>query len=133
MSTPKLFTPINVGSCCLQHRIVLAPLTRCRAYKTHVHSDIAIEYYKQRASTPGTLLITEATFISPQAGGFDNVPGVWDEAQVAAWKKVRAISSQGLTISQRYVAIDCRCCPFATFVHLPPTLGSWTRRGSCHP
>jgi NADPH2 dehydrogenase len=45
-------------------------------------------YYTQRGSSPGTLLITEATFISPQAGGYDNVPGIWSEAQIFAWKKV---------------------------------------------
>lgn len=46
------------------------------------------EYYAQRGSTPGTLLISEGTFVSPQAGGFEFVPGLWDPAQLAAWKKV---------------------------------------------
>lgn len=48
------------------------------------------DYYAQRASTPGTLLITEATFIAPQAGGMPNVPGIYNEAQIAAWKEVTA-------------------------------------------
>jgi NADPH2 dehydrogenase len=46
-----------------------------------------VDYYAQRASTPGGLLITEATFIAPRAGGYDNVPGIWDEC-VEDWKKV---------------------------------------------
>ena len=88
MSLPKLFTPVKVGAVTLQHRVVLAPLTRVRANKNHVHSDLAVEYYKQRGSTRGTLLITEATFIAPQAGGILNAPGIYSDEQIAAWKKV---------------------------------------------
>ncbi|EPS98178.1 NADH flavin oxidoreductase/NADH oxidase, partial [Fomitopsis schrenkii] len=91
MSTPvvpKLFQPIKVGQHWLGHRVVLAPLTRNRANKDHVHGDLAAEYYSQRATLPGTLLITEATFISPQAGGYDYVPGIWNDDQVAGWKRV---------------------------------------------
>jgi NADPH2 dehydrogenase len=91
----KLFQPIKVGSLELNHRIVMAPLTRFRADKEHVHGSLAVEYYAQRASTPGTLLITEATYIASQAGGMDNVPGVWSDAQIEAWKKVRFISPGG--------------------------------------
>lgn len=85
---PKLFTAIRVGTADLQHRVVLAPLTRFRAHKDHVHSKLAIEYYRKRAAVPGTMLITEATFIAPQAGGYSNVPGIWNDAQIAAWKSV---------------------------------------------
>ncbi|VDB93775.1 unnamed protein product [Peniophora sp. CBMAI 1063] len=87
-TTPKLFQPMKVGNTDLKHRIVLAPLTRFRADDNHVHTDLAIEYYAQRASSPGTLLITEATFIAPQAGGYPNAPGIWNDAQIAAWKKI---------------------------------------------
>ena len=86
---PTLFTPLQVGQALLQHRIVLAPLTRFRADNDHVHTDLAVEYYRQRASTPGTLLISEGTFIAPQAGGYPNVPGIWNEEQIAAWTKAR--------------------------------------------
>ncbi|KAH9945554.1 NADH:flavin oxidoreductase/NADH oxidase [Amylocystis lapponica] len=99
MSTPpipKLFQPIKVGTVELAHRVVLAPLTRFRADDAHVHSDLAAEHYAQRGSTPGTLLISEATFISPQAGGYPRVPGIWNDAQTAAWKRVTdAVHAQG--------------------------------------
>lgn len=91
MASSKLFSPIQVGKALLQHRVVLAPLTRFRAHADHVHSDVAIEYYAQRANVPGSLLITEGTFPSPQAGGMRNVPGIWSEAQIAAWKPVRSV------------------------------------------
>ena len=72
----------------LAHRIVLAPLTRYRADIAHVPTDIMAEYYAQRASVSGTLLITEATFIAAKAGGYEQVPGIWSDAQVEGWKKV---------------------------------------------
>jgi NADPH2 dehydrogenase len=66
----------------------MAPLTRQRANKDHVHGELAKTYYAQRSSVPGTLLITEATFIAPQAGGYANVPGIWNDAQIAGWKEI---------------------------------------------
>ncbi|EDR03120.1 uncharacterized protein LACBIDRAFT_191617 [Laccaria bicolor S238N-H82] len=86
----KLFQPIAIGFNTLQHRVVLTPLTRFRATKkTHVPINPLVKtYYSQRSSTPGTLLITEATFIAPQAGGYDNVPGIWSQEQIAAWKEI---------------------------------------------
>ncbi|KDQ07581.1 hypothetical protein BOTBODRAFT_166837 [Botryobasidium botryosum FD-172 SS1] len=87
-TSPKLFQPLKVGEIKLQHRVVMAPLTRYRADDQHVHSDIGLEYYTQRASTPGTLLITEGTIISKEAGGYANAPGIYTEDQIAAWKKI---------------------------------------------
>ena len=85
---PKLSDPIKIGPSQLAHRMVMAPLTRVRADDNHVHLPIAKEYYGQRASVPGTLIITEATFISPSASGMPNAPGIWNADQVAAWKGV---------------------------------------------
>lgn len=87
--TSILFKPVKVGDLTLKNSIVLAPLTRTRATKAHVHRDLAVKYYAQRASYPGTLLISEGSFIAAKAGGLSNVPGIWNDEQIAAWKKVR--------------------------------------------
>ncbi|KAG9030790.1 hypothetical protein FRB95_003549 [Tulasnella sp. JGI-2019a] len=84
---PALFTPLQLGDIKLQHRVVYAPLTRLRANDDHVHEEIAAEYYAQRTS-PGGLLITEGTFISEEAGGVPNVPGIWNDDQISGWKRV---------------------------------------------
>ncbi|KAI0058162.1 FMN-linked oxidoreductase [Artomyces pyxidatus] len=95
-STSKLFQPATIGDLTLGHRVVMAPLTRFRANKDHVMGPMNQEYYEQRAGAPGTLIISEGTFISPQSGGFPNVPGIWNEAQIAGWKKiVDAVHSKG--------------------------------------
>ena len=87
-SPNKMFQPIRVGNLTLSHRVVLAPLTRFRNDNAHVPTDMMVEYYAQRASVPGTLLITEATLVSPRSGGYGYVPGIWSDAQVEGWKKV---------------------------------------------
>lgn len=66
----------------------MAPMTRYRADDDHVPTDMMLTYYAQRASTPGTLIITEGTIISPRAGGCDNAPGIWSKEQIEAWRKV---------------------------------------------
>lgn len=92
----KLFQPLQVGNNALQHRLVMAPLTRYRASDDHVQLDFVPEYYAQRASVPGTLIITEATFISARASGYPNIPGIYNAAQIAAWKKVtEAVHAKG--------------------------------------
>ncbi|KAK7024803.1 FMN-linked oxidoreductase [Favolaschia claudopus] len=111
---PKLFTPIQLNSDIqLQHRVVHAPMTRFRVDgETGVILPIVKEYYTQRASTPGTLLISEGTVFAKKGGGvyipftpenagrFTGVahgawPGMWSAEQAAAWKEVtQAVHSQ---------------------------------------
>ena len=88
-SNPKLFQPIRVGTANLQHRVVMAPMARFRADAQYVNGPLALEYYKQRTTVPGTLAITEGTIIAAQAGGIRNVPGIWSDEQISGWLKVR--------------------------------------------
>ncbi|KAI9432674.1 hypothetical protein H4582DRAFT_2061507 [Lactarius indigo] len=85
---PKLFQPIQVGNLNLQHRVVMAAVKRARADDRYVPGALGLEYYKQRTSTPGTLAITEGTFIALHAGGAANVPGIWNDEQIAGWKAI---------------------------------------------
>lgn len=67
----------------------MAPLTRLRANKDHVPIlPLVKEYYLQRALSPGTLLISESTYISLEASGMDNAPGLFTQEQLKAWKQV---------------------------------------------
>lgn len=86
--THNAFKAIKVGNLNLENRVVLAPLTRFRNTETHVPTPVMADYYEQRSRSPGSLLITEATFIHGAAGGYDYAPGIWSEEQVAAWKTV---------------------------------------------
>ncbi|KAI8100087.1 uncharacterized protein BX664DRAFT_290598 [Halteromyces radiatus] len=86
-TTSALFTPIKIGQHLLKHRVVLPPMTRMRADDHGNPTEQYAEYYKQRA-TPGGLLLTEATAISPSAGAFPHTAGIYTNDQIAAWKKV---------------------------------------------
>jgi N-ethylmaleimide reductase len=83
---PALFSPTAIGAIDVANRIAMAPLTRSRADMEGVHSDLAVEYYRQRA-TAG-LIITEATNISRQGRGYAFTPGIYTDAHVAAWSRV---------------------------------------------
>ncbi|KAJ5615661.1 hypothetical protein N7537_000775 [Penicillium hordei] len=92
----KLFTPLRVGRVELSNRIAMAPMTRFRADDNYTPLPFVKEYYAQRASVPGTLLISEATSIAARAGGYPNAPGIYNDAQIAAWKEVTdAVHAKG--------------------------------------
>lgn len=84
--TTDLFSPVTLGTIEAANRIVMAPMTRSRAGEDGVPKDMHVAYYRQRASAG--LLITEGTNISPQGRGYAGTPGIWNDAQVAGWKKV---------------------------------------------
>lgn len=79
-----LFKPLTIGNLTLRNRIIMAPLTRCRAGEGRVPTPLMTQYYEQRASAG--LIITEATSISPMGVGYPNTPGIWSEEQIEGWK-----------------------------------------------
>jgi hypothetical protein len=94
MTTPDLFSPYDLGPVTLSNRIVMAPLTRNRAGPGFVPGDLAVEYYRQRA-TAG-LIIAEATQISQQGQGYQDTPGIYSPAQVEGWRRVTdAVHAEG--------------------------------------
>jgi len=83
---PSLFDPVQMGDIALPNRIVMAPLTRNRAVAGLQPGELAVEYYRQRA-TAG-LIIAEATQISAMGQGYLDTPGIYSPEQVAAWREV---------------------------------------------
>jgi N-ethylmaleimide reductase len=81
-----LFSPIVLGALELPSRIVMAPLTRCRASAGNVPNALNAEYYRQRASAG--LIISEATQVVPEGQGYPTTPGIHSDAQVAGWRTI---------------------------------------------
>lgn len=93
----SLFTPLKAGAFTLKNRVVLAPLTRCRASAGRVPNAMMRDYYVKRASAG--LMISEATAVTPMGVGYPDTPGIWSEAQVAGWKEItNAVHAAGGTI-----------------------------------
>ncbi len=84
MQNHKLFNPTTLKSLKLKNRIVMAPMTRCRAIG-NIPNELMATYYAQRAGAG--LIITEGTSPSPNGLGYARIPGVYDQEQVEGWKK----------------------------------------------
>lgn len=83
----NLFSTYQLGPYVLKNRIVMAPLTRCRADAvTRVPTPMMTTYYEQRASAG--LIITEATVIAAQGVGYPATPGIYSAEQISAWKNI---------------------------------------------
>jgi N-ethylmaleimide reductase len=85
MKEYKLFTAKKVGVIELYNRMVMAPMTRCRAIG-NVPNELMAEYYQQRSAAG--LIITEGTSPSPNGLGYARIPGIFSKEQVEGWKKV---------------------------------------------
>ncbi|KAJ9216911.1 hypothetical protein DTO166G4_1371 [Paecilomyces variotii] len=110
-----LFKPLRLGSLNLEHRVVLAPLTRMRGTKesdgVFVPNDLSVEYYSQRASKGGFML-TEATPISRYCAGYPGVPGIFTASQIAGWKRVTdAVHAKGAYIFCQLWHVGRASCP----------------------
>ena len=102
----RLFEPLRLGHLTLNHRVVMAPLTRLRADENHVPQPMSVKYYEQRASVPGTFIISESTQVSLDAGGGGHAPGIFTNAQIQAWKRITgAVHARGSYIFLQLVAL----------------------------
>ncbi|USI73515.1 alkene reductase [Sphingomonas morindae] len=91
----KLFTPFAAGALSLDHRVVMAPLTRMRSDPGDRPNALMKEYYSQRASRGG-LIISEATPIARQGYGYAGAPGIYDDAQIEGWQAITdAVHAKG--------------------------------------
>ena len=89
MTTSTLLQPTTLGTMPLRNRLVMNPMTRCRADAEGVVGSLVAEYYAQRASAG--LIVTEGIAPSPNDKGYARIPGLWSDAQVAAWQEVTGV------------------------------------------
>nr|WP_295926350.1 hypothetical protein [uncultured Dyadobacter sp.] len=85
MNDKQIFDRYQLGGIELTNRLVMAPMTHSRSNNPgNVATELTAKYYQQRASAG--LIITEGTFISPEAVGIINVPGIYTSQQVRGWR-----------------------------------------------
>ncbi|HLQ78674.1 MAG TPA: alkene reductase [Terriglobia bacterium] len=94
MPDVNLFTPGRINGFETSNRMFMAPMTRSRANAGAVPSELAIEYYSQRA-TAG-LILTEGTAPAAAGLGYARTPSIHSPEQIAAWKKITdAVHARG--------------------------------------
>jgi N-ethylmaleimide reductase len=81
-----LFSQYKLGDIKLSNRMVMAPMTRCRAIEGNIPNPLSITYYVQRVRAG--LIISEGSQVSPQGVGYVRTPGIYSSEQVAGWRKV---------------------------------------------
>ncbi|WP_299128642.1 alkene reductase [uncultured Winogradskyella sp.] len=81
----SIFEPYQLKQLQLKNRIVMAPLTRCRAIN-NIPNELMAEYYGQRSGAG--LIISEGTSPSANGIGYARIPGAYSPAQIQGWKHV---------------------------------------------
>ncbi|MGW0764264.1 alkene reductase [Streptomyces sp. NPDC002676] len=81
------FEPIDLGGKRLTNRVVMAPMTRSRAFGPGAEpTELMATYYAQRASAG--LIVTEGIQPSTVGQGYPDTPGLHTSGQVEAWRTV---------------------------------------------
>ena len=92
MADSPLLMPASLGTLRLPNRVVMSPMTRCRAIGG-VPNERMAEYYGQRAGAG--LIVTEGVAPSPNALGYARIPGLFSEEQVEGWRLVTDAVHEG--------------------------------------
>jgi len=88
----QVLTKYKKNGFSLKNHIVMAPMTRSRAID-NLPNDLMAAYYGQR--TGAGLIITEGTAPTPEGLGYARIPGIFNDAQIAGWKKTTTKVHQG--------------------------------------
>lgn len=119
----SLFTPTTLGNLSLPNRLAMAPMARLRASADGIPSSLVPVYYAQRASFG--LMITEGTAPSEDGQGYMNSPGIYNDDQIAAWKKVAtAVHAEGGRIFMQLMHAGRMAHPENTTHHRDPVAPS---------
>jgi N-ethylmaleimide reductase len=104
MTAPTLLTPGRIGGFDTRNRLFMAPMTRSRALAGGVPSELAIEYYAQRASAG--LIVTEGVAPTAVGLGYARTPAIESAEQIAAWRKITdAVRARGGRLFMQFMHV----------------------------
>ncbi|SDF60058.1 2,4-dienoyl-CoA reductase [Lentzea fradiae] len=91
-----LFSPLTLRSVTLPNRIAVSPMCQYSANDDGVPTDWHLVHLGSRASGGAGLVMAEATAVEARGRISAQDVGIWNDAQVEAWKPITAfIKSQG--------------------------------------
>jgi len=85
--TPPMFTPLRLRGLELKNRIVVSPMAMYSASEG-VPTEFHTVHYGARALGGAALVYTEMTCISPEGRITPGCPGLWNDEQEAAWRRI---------------------------------------------
>ena len=85
--TPPMFTPFTARSVTLKNRVVVSPMAQYSAHEG-VPGDFHLVHLGARAIGGAGLVFAEMICVSPDARITPGCPGLWNEAQTDAWKRI---------------------------------------------
>lgn len=102
----KVFEPMKIGKLELKNRMVVSAMVTNYCKADGLATEKFIAYHERKAQGGWGLIITEDYKINPTAGGFQDLPGLWDDAQIASHKKLtkRVHQAGGKIAAQIYHA-----------------------------
>jgi 2,4-dienoyl-CoA reductase-like NADH-dependent reductase (Old Yellow Enzyme family) len=85
----QLFTPITLGPVAFANRVFIAPMCQYSVEKRDgVPTDWHLMHLGSLASGGASLVITEATAVSPEGRISPQDTGIWNDAQQEAWARI---------------------------------------------
>lgn len=126
MPSVDLLSPGRIDGFDTRNRMFMAPMTRSRALAGGVPSDLAIEYYAQRASAG--LIISEGTAPAATGIGYARTPSIDTPEQIAAWKRITdAVHARGGRIFLQFMHVGRIAHSANRYISDPPVAPSVVR------
>jgi len=84
---PLLFTPMTIRGVTLPNRIVLSPMVQYRA-RDGIPGDFHLVHLGKFALGRFGVVMVESTAIEPRGRVTHACPGLWDDTQIPAWRRI---------------------------------------------
>ena len=102
----KVFEKFNVGNLELKNRLVVSAMVTNYCNPDGTLTEKYIAYHEHKAKGGWGLIITEDYVVTPDAGGFVRLPGLWNDSQIEGHKELtrRVHKAGGKIAAQIYHA-----------------------------
>lgn len=88
MQNMKLFEPIKINKLEIKNRMVVSSMVTNYIAEDGMANEKFIAYHERKAQGGFGLILPEDYVISPTAGGFKGLPGLWDDSQIPGHKEL---------------------------------------------
>lgn len=102
----KVFEPLKLKNLELKNRMVVSAMVTNYCTPDGMATEKFIAYHEHKAKGGWGLIITEDYAVTKTAGGFKNLPGLWEDAQIESHRKLteRVHAAGGTIAAQIYHA-----------------------------